>query len=54
MSTSTWTQYISMDDGMPEPDLLRTAMESLGDWDDEFEIGDPCDAGPVEELEDPE
>lgn len=53
MSTNTWSRYVTMDDGMPEPGMLDAALESLEDWDD-FEIGEKDFSGPFSDLDDPE
>lgn len=53
MSMSTWTQYIAMDDALPERRLLE-AIESLSDWDDDFAIGEPRAAQSFADIEDPE
>ena len=39
MSMTTWTQYVSMEDRVPEPGLLDAALNSLEDWDEDFAIG---------------
>lgn len=39
MSTTTWTQYIAMDDAGIEPGMFEAALDSLEDWDDDFDIG---------------
>lgn len=54
MSTKTWTQYVAMDDTGPEPGRFQAALDSLEDWDDDFELGaEAHDLDPVE-FEDPE
>lgn len=54
MSTTTWTQYVAMDDGILEPGMLDAALESLEDWDDDFEIGAQYAGEPPDDLDDPE
>jgi|CXWL01.1.fsa_nt_gi hypothetical protein len=56
MSTTTWTQYIAMDDAALEPGMLDAALDSLEDWDDEFEIGAQYagEVGDPSDLDDPE
>ena len=38
MSTNTWTQYVAMDDVRPDPGFLQAALDSLEDWDDDFDL----------------
>ena len=40
MSSMTWTNYVSMDDAMPEPGMLDAALDGLEDWEDELDLGD--------------
>lgn len=54
MSTTTWTQYVTMEDGTPEPGMLDAALESLEDWDDDFELGMQCAGEPLGDFDDPE
>lgn len=54
MSTTTWTQYVAMDDGTPEPGMLDAALASLEDWDDDFDIGARSAGSSYEDLDDPE
>jgi len=52
MSANTWTQYVAMDDARPEPGFLQAALDSLEDWDDDFDLGD-VEAGPgLDDFED--
>ena len=54
MSTTTWTQYIAMDDTAIEPGMFEAALESLEDWDDDFELGLRSAGDAFEDLDDPE
>ena len=53
MSSMTWTNYVSMEDGMPEAGMLDAALDGLEDWEDDLELGDlSLDASPSELDED--
>lgn len=52
MSATTWTQYVAMDDGTPEPGRLQTALDSLEDWDDDFELPGEIREPDLSDLED--
>lgn len=57
MSTTTWTQYVAMDDAACELHLLDAALEGIEDWEDDFEIGDEgfgLESGGFEDFDDPE
>lgn len=54
MSTSTWTQYIAMDDTTPDRRLLQSAIELIADWDDDFEVGDAQGGLSLADIDDPE
>ena len=51
MSTNTWTQYVAMDDALPDPGLIEAALDSLEDWDDDFEIGDSGSALSLDDFD---
>ena len=54
MSETTWTQYVAMDDASPEPGRFQAALESLEDWDDDFDLAgpdQPCGPDGLEDLE---
>jgi hypothetical protein len=47
MSTTTWNQYVAMEDGMPERGMLDAALDSFEDWEDDLELGElSLDAAP--------
>lgn len=53
MSSMTWTNYVSMDDVMPEPGMLDAALDGLEDWEDGLDLGDlSLDASPSDLDED--
>lgn len=53
MSSMTWTNYVSMEDGMPEPGMLDAALDGLEDWEDDLDLGDlSLDASPADLDED--
>ncbi len=54
MSTTTWTQYVTMEDGIPERRMLDAALESIEDWDDDFELGLQSAGEPLVDCDDPE
>ncbi len=59
MSTHTWSQYVAVEDAGLEPGLLEAALanfetEALGDWDDDFEIGEAGLDVPLSEIDDAE
>ena len=39
MSVTTWSQYISMDEPVLEPGRVEATLETLEDWDDDFDVG---------------
>jgi hypothetical protein len=53
MSSMTWTNYVSMEEGMPEPGMLDGALDGLEDWEDDLDLGDlSLDASPADLDED--
>lgn len=54
MSTTTWMQYVAMEDAACEPRTLEATLASLEDWEDDFEIGEACFGEPTSDLDDPE
>jgi len=53
MSTNTWSQYVAMDDSKADPGFLQAALDSLEDWDDDFELGEEpsIDLDDLEDIE---